>query len=67
MASFSVDEFVGNGALFELQDQLVARGWDDVPTLKLLSAADLDDLQLTQRQKVSGALLCCVLPGPGSA
>lgn len=52
MASFSVEEFIGNGILKELLQKLLEEGWDDVPTLKLMSSEDMDSLQMTQKQKV---------------
>lgn len=53
MASFSVEEFIGNGILKELLQKLLEEGWDDVPTLKIMSSEDMDLLQMTQEQKVS--------------
>lgn len=35
MASFSIEDFVGDGALKELLPKLLEEGWDDVPTLKI--------------------------------
>ncbi|KAI5081237.1 hypothetical protein GOP47_0004420 [Adiantum capillus-veneris] len=54
MASFSVDDFVGNGALQELVPLLTQEGWEDVPTLKMMSADDMDALNFSQKQR--GAL-----------
>ncbi|KAG4402086.1 hypothetical protein AAZX31_02G117500 [Glycine max] len=51
MASFSVEEFIGNGILKELLQKLLEEGWDDVPTLKIMSSEDMDLLQMTQEQK----------------
>ncbi|GLU04866.1 hypothetical protein SLE2022_219950 [Rubroshorea leprosula] len=51
MASFSVEEFVGNGVLKELLPKLLDEGWDDVPTMKLMNAEDLDAVNMTQQQK----------------
>ncbi|XP_077237665.1 uncharacterized protein LOC143879267 isoform X2 [Tasmannia lanceolata] len=51
MASFSVEEFVGDGVLKELIPQLLAEGWDDVPTLKMMNSEDMDMMNMTQRQK----------------
>lgn len=52
MASFSIEEFLGDGALQGLVPKLVAGGWDDVPTVKLMNSEDMDLLKLTQQQKV---------------
>lgn len=51
MASFSLEDFVGNGALQDILPTLVSDGWDDVPTLKMMSAEDMDAHKLTQRQR----------------
>ncbi|KAK7309924.1 hypothetical protein RJT34_07055 [Clitoria ternatea] len=51
MASFSVEEFIGNGILKELLQKLLEEGWDDVPTLKIMSSEDMDLLYMTQKQK----------------
>jgi len=42
MASFSIDEFVGNGVLKGLLPKLLEEGWDDVPTLKIMTSEDMD-------------------------
>lgn len=52
MASFSVEEFVGNGCLKELLPKLLEEGWDDVPTLKIMNSEDMKAVNMTQRQKV---------------
>lgn len=52
MSSYSVEEFAGNGALKDILDALTADGWDDVPTLKMMSAADMEGLKLTDAQRV---------------
>lgn len=52
MASFSVEEFIGNGILKELLPKLLEEGWDDVPTLKVMGSEDMDLLYMTQKQKV---------------
>jgi len=52
MASFSVEEFIGNGILKELFQKLLEEGWDDVPTLKVMGSEDMDLLYMTQKQKV---------------
>ncbi|CAM6064829.1 unnamed protein product [Sphagnum tenellum] len=51
MASFELPEFVGNGILKDHMDTLLADGWDDVPTLKMMSPNDMDLLHLTQLQR----------------
>jgi hypothetical protein len=52
MASFSIDEFVGNGVLKGLLPKLLEEGWDDVPTLKIMTSEDMDALNMTQQEKV---------------
>ncbi|XP_026662604.2 uncharacterized protein LOC103712748 [Phoenix dactylifera] len=51
MASFSIEEFLGEGALKGLIPKLVAGGWDDVPTIKMMNSEDMDWIKLTQQQK----------------
>ncbi|MCO5603649.1 hypothetical protein L7F22_057800 [Adiantum nelumboides] len=51
MASFSLEEFVGNGVLKKSLPSLVEEGWDDVPTLKMMSAEDMDAHSLSQQQR----------------
>ncbi|GAA0157284.1 hypothetical protein LIER_14587 [Lithospermum erythrorhizon] len=51
MASFLVEEFVGNGLLKSLLPKLLEQGWDDVPTLKLMNPEDMDAMNMTQKQK----------------
>ncbi|KAK4357953.1 hypothetical protein RND71_023563 [Anisodus tanguticus] len=51
MASFAIDDFVGNGSLQGLLSKLLEEGWDDVPTLKIMNADDMNELNMTQRQK----------------
>ncbi|KAG0464468.1 hypothetical protein HPP92_020537 [Vanilla planifolia] len=51
MGSFAMEEFVGDGVLTGLIPRFVAVGWDNVPTLKMLSSEDMDWLKLTQQQK----------------
>ena len=53
MASFSIEDFVGDGVLKELLPKLLEEGWDDVPTLKIMNSEDMDAINLTQHQKVS--------------
>lgn len=52
MASFSLEEFVGNGSLKGSLPKLLEEGWDDVPTLKLMTSEDMDSIVMTQQQKV---------------
>lgn len=59
-ASYSIQDFAGNGVLKDLVDKLEADGWDDVPTLKMINAADMEALQLTDEQRV-----CILLSFPG--
>lgn len=58
MASFSVEDFVGNGCLKELLPKLLEEGWDDVPTLKIMNSEDMKAVNMTQQQKVCS--LSCV-------
>ncbi|KAK3031810.1 hypothetical protein RJ639_036962 [Escallonia herrerae] len=51
MASFSMEDFVGNGVLKKLLPVLLEEGWDDVPTLKIMNAEDMDVIKMTQQQK----------------
>ncbi|OMO72215.1 Thioredoxin-like protein [Corchorus olitorius] len=51
MASFSVEDFVGNGVLKGLLPKLLEEGWDDVPTLKIMNSEDMDAINMTQHQK----------------
>ncbi|KAL2542815.1 Uncharacterized protein Adt_03793 [Abeliophyllum distichum] len=51
MASFLIEDFVGNGSLKELLPKLLEEGWDDVPTLKVMNSEDMDDLGMTRPQK----------------
>lgn len=52
MASFSIEEFVGEGVLKVLLPKLLEEGWDDVPTLKIMNTDDMDALSMTQLEKV---------------
>ncbi len=52
MGSFLMEDFVGGGSLKELVPKLLEEGWDDVPTLKLMNAEDMNAMNMTQRQKV---------------
>ncbi|KAI4302199.1 hypothetical protein MLD38_037977 [Melastoma candidum] len=51
MASFSLEEFVGSGNLKGSLPKLVDEGWDDVPTLKLMTSEDMDAFGMTLQQK----------------
>ncbi|KAL4185641.1 hypothetical protein AMTRI_Chr10g6950 [Amborella trichopoda] len=51
MASYSMEEFVGDGVLKDLLPMLIADGWDDVPTLKMMNSEDMDSMKMSQRQK----------------
>lgn len=53
MASFSIEDFVGDGVLKILLPKLLEEGWDDVPTLKIMNSEDMDAINMTQHQKVS--------------
>lgn len=52
MGSFVMEDFVGNGVLQRLLPTLVDEGWDDVPTLKIMNAEDMDAINMSQQQKV---------------
>lgn len=52
MASFSLEDFVGNGCLKALLPKLVEDGWDDVPTLKLMNLEDMNTMNMNKEQKV---------------
>ncbi|KAI4339427.1 hypothetical protein MLD38_024374 [Melastoma candidum] len=51
MASFSLEEFVGSGSLQESLPKLVEEGWDDVPTLKLMTSEEMDAVGMKPQQK----------------
>ncbi|KAJ0960721.1 hypothetical protein J5N97_001370 [Dioscorea zingiberensis] len=51
MASFAMEDFLGDGILNGLIPKLLAGGWDDVPTIKMMNAEDMDHMKLTQQQK----------------
>ncbi|GMJ13418.1 hypothetical protein HRI_005011000 [Hibiscus trionum] len=51
MASFSIEDFVGDGVLKGLLPKLLEEGWDDVPTLKIMNSEDMDAINMTQHQK----------------
>ncbi|XP_038693569.1 uncharacterized protein LOC119991303 isoform X2 [Tripterygium wilfordii] len=53
MGSFSMEDFVGNGALRELLPKLLEEGWDDVPTLKVMNSEDMDAINMTTQQKIA--------------
>lgn len=46
-----MDEFLGDGALRGLVPKLVAGGWDDVPTVKMMNSEDMDMLKITRQQR----------------
>jgi len=52
MASYSMEEFLGDGLLKSIIPKLVEEGCDDVPTLKMMNLEDTDSMKLTQHQKV---------------
>ncbi|CAK9142492.1 unnamed protein product [Ilex paraguariensis] len=51
MGSFSMEEFVGNGSLKKILPKLLEEGWDDVPSLKIMSPEDKNVINMTQQQK----------------
>ncbi|THG10573.1 hypothetical protein TEA_005658 [Camellia sinensis var. sinensis] len=51
MTYFSVEDFVGNGALKGILPKLLEEGWDDVRNLKLMKSEDMDAINMTQQQK----------------
>ncbi|KAJ7943277.1 Thioredoxin-like protein aaed1, chloroplastic [Quillaja saponaria] len=51
MASFLMEDFVGNGVLKGLLPKLLEEGWDDVPTLKMMNSEDTSEINMTQQQK----------------
>ncbi|KAL4185639.1 hypothetical protein AMTRI_Chr10g6940 [Amborella trichopoda] len=51
MASYTMEEFVGDGVLKDLLPTLIAEGWDNVPTLKMMNSKDMDSMKMSQRQK----------------
>lgn len=53
MASFSIEDYIGNGSLKKILPKLLEEGWDDVPTLKVMNSEDMDDLGMTRQQRVS--------------
>lgn len=46
-----MEDFVGNGVLKGQLPKLLEEGWDDVPTLKIMNAEDMDAINMTQQQK----------------
>ncbi|GFZ00185.1 hypothetical protein Acr_13g0015840 [Actinidia rufa] len=58
MASFSVEDFVGDGALKGLLPKLLEEGWDDVPTLKIMNSGDMDAINMTRQQKDALEIRC---------
>lgn len=53
MASYSVEEFLGGGLLKDLGPKFAEDGWDDVPTIKVIGADDMEALELTDAERVS--------------
>lgn len=53
MGSFVMQDFLGSGVLKDLSSKLAEDGWDDVPTLKVIGAEDMEALELTDAQRVS--------------
>ncbi|KAL5759296.1 hypothetical protein ACOSQ2_018134 [Xanthoceras sorbifolium] len=51
MASFSMEDFLGDGSLKGQLPKLLEEGWDDVPTLKLMNSEDMDAINMSQQQK----------------
>lgn len=61
MASYSLEEFLGARVLKGLGVKFAADGWDDVPTIKMIDAEDMEALELTDAQRVSvGTILCLI-------
>lgn len=52
MASYSLEEFLGEGLLKDLGAKFADDGWDDVPTIKVIGADDMEALELTDAQRV---------------
>jgi hypothetical protein len=48
---------VGHGALQSALPSLLHDGWDDVPTLKLMSSQDMEAHNLTPQQRVTLTLI----------
>ncbi|KAG0618966.1 hypothetical protein M758_4G105200 [Ceratodon purpureus] len=51
MASYVLDEFLGGGLLKDMGPKFAEDGWDDVPTLKVIGAEDMEALDLTDAQR----------------
>uniref|UniRef100_A0A7I4DAF2 Peroxiredoxin-like 2A n=1 Tax=Physcomitrium patens TaxID=3218 RepID=A0A7I4DAF2_PHYPA len=51
MASYSLEEFLGARVLKGLGVKFAADGWDDVPTIKMIDAEDMEALELTDAQR----------------
>ena len=56
MASYVLDDFLGTGVLKDMGGKFAEDGWDDVPTLKVIGAEDMEALDLTDAQRVSAAI-----------
>ena len=52
MASYALDEFLGEGQLKDLGPKFAEDGWDDVPTIKVIGAEDMEALELTDAERV---------------
>ena len=52
MASFALEEFLGEGALTDLMHKLIEAGWDDVPSIKMMNSEDMELIKFNQQQKV---------------
>ncbi|KAH7684071.1 Thioredoxin-like protein [Dioscorea alata] len=51
MASFALEEFLGEGILKDLMHKLIEAGWDDVPTIKMMNSEDMELIKFNQQQK----------------
>lgn len=53
MASRALEEFLGDGVLKGLSGRFTEDGWDDVPTIKVITTDDMEALELNDAQRVS--------------
>ncbi|KAG0629588.1 hypothetical protein M758_1G115100 [Ceratodon purpureus] len=51
MASYSLDEFLGDGLLKDFGPKFADDGWDDVPTIKVIGLEDMEALGLDDAQR----------------
>ncbi|KAJ0988254.1 hypothetical protein J5N97_006610 [Dioscorea zingiberensis] len=51
MASFVLEEFLGEGVFKDLIPKFIAAGWDDVPTIKMMNSEDMDFIKLTKQHQ----------------